>query len=112
MYVHADAGSSAWRTTGIIMLPPGGVAMVLGIVVFALSGCSHCEEEPAYSQHRREVLQVGLPLLLGGAALVAGGIVMIISNRTKLDVVSPRYGSAPRFELGGGFALGPQGLTF
>jgi hypothetical protein len=112
MYVHADAGSSAWRTTSIIMLPVGGTAMILGMVVFATAGCSHCEEGPAYDQHRREVLQVGLPLLLGGAAIVAGGIVLMISNRTKLEIVSPRYASVPRFDLGGGFAIGPQGLTF
>jgi hypothetical protein len=80
--------------------------------VFVFSGCSHCEDGPTNDQYRREVFSVGLPLLLGGAALVAGGLVMIISNRTKLEVVSPRFGSVPRFDLGGGFAIGPQGLTF
>jgi hypothetical protein len=92
------------------MLPVGTAALVLGIVVFVFSGCGDCEGE-SLSRFHREVLAVGLPLTVGGAALVAGGIVAIVGNRTKLEFARPMYGSSPRFELGG-FAIGPEGLRF
>jgi hypothetical protein len=110
-YLHADAGSSTARTMGVVLLPVGGAAMVLGMVVLALSGCSHCENE-SIGGTPREAIAIGVPLLVGGAGLVAGSIVLILANRTKLTLTNSQYGSVPRFDLGRGFAMGLEGLRF
>jgi hypothetical protein len=86
--------------------------MTVGIVVLTLSGCSHCDQSQAPRGVPREAITIGVPMVAVGVGMVVGGILLITSNRTKLQLGTPGYASAPRIDLGRGFALGPQGFVF
>lgn len=110
--VHAEAGSSGARTGGLVLLPIGGVAFVIGMVALVLGGeCYECDSVER-GQQRDRALTIGLPMMAAGAAGIAGGIILIVSNRTKLDFTPGTVASTPRVKLGRGFELAADGLRF
>lgn len=110
--LYADAGSSGGRTLGIVALSVGGAAMLLGIVGATLSAsCDNCDAA-GRAENNRRIWQIAVPLMLGGGAVVAGGIILVVSNRTKLDFRSSGPAWVPRVGLGHGVEIGPDGLRF
>jgi hypothetical protein len=110
--LYAQAGSSGARTLGIVAVSVGGAALVHGLVGAVLSSsCTDCDAA-ARADNERRIWQLAVPLMLGGGAAVAGGLILMISNRTKLDFTSSDPTWAPRIGLGHGFELTPEGLRF
>lgn len=112
LQLRADAGSSGARTTGVVLAYAGGAGMVAGLFYVALGGmCILCDEGEKSSK-RAEAWQIGGPIMLGGVAVLAGGLVLMVSNKTKLDFGPNHASAAPRLELGKGFELAADGLRF
>ena len=112
MYVRARAGSSGARTVGIAMIPAGGVALMAGLFVVIYAGsCDTCSEQERQDSNREVAGTAGSFFLLGGG-LIAGGIVLLVSQRTRLDFSDPRFTSTPSLRLGKSFRLSSGGLRF
>lgn len=108
MYLRARAGSSGARTGGAVLIAAGGVALTVGLTIISLSGsCDTCSKDS-----NRRAVGSAVSLFLIGGGLIAGGIVLIVSNRTRLDFADPRFTSTPSLRLGRAFQLGPDGLRF
>lgn len=110
--VHADAGSSANRGTAVVLMSIGGATMIVGIVVVALgSVCALCSGAEK-SDRRRDAAVVGTPVIVVGAGALAGGLVMLFANRTRLDFAPGAAASVPRVKLGRALELTTDGLRF
>jgi hypothetical protein len=97
--IHARPGSTAAKTTGVVLVPVGGLGVLFGFIGAVSSGRSEND--------RLALLGLGF----AGAAVLATGIVLIATGRTKVTM-EPAFATGFFLPLGRGVALTPAGLTF
>jgi hypothetical protein len=100
LVIHARPGSTAAKVTGVVLVPVGGMALLLGFAGTMTSGRAESER----------LVMTGLSL--AGAALLTTGIVLLVAGRTKVTLDPMVRGTALSLPLGRGVTLSPAGLAF
>lgn len=98
--IHARPGSKAKKITGFVLVPVGGVVLLLGFAAAFPAGVDDAQR------------RLGYGLSLGGAAALTAGVLLIVTGRTKVKTEPASSGAAISLPLGRGVALSPAGLTF
>jgi hypothetical protein len=105
--VNADVGSPGARTTGVVLIVLGAVAMTGGAVM-VLSN-----DEKTNGQGDEQGKTIGSVVTLAGGGLLTAGIIMITSNRTRLTFApATPVAATPRLRLAKGIELAAEGLKF
>jgi hypothetical protein len=100
LLIHTRPGSTAAKVTGTVLVPVGGVGLLLGFAGMMSSGRAESDR----------LVFIGLGV--AGAAVLTTGIVLLVAGRTKVTLDPTFVGTAFSLPLGRDVTLSPAGLTF
>lgn len=106
IFLRAETGSRTGLGIGIGMTVVGGLAVLAGAVTMAKNYC-FCSD-PSLEQQRNTT--IGAIAFAAGGGLLAGGIVLVVHSKTKLEFRSA--GAAPPSIRLGRLELSPAGIRF
>jgi hypothetical protein len=103
--IDVRAGSQRARQAGWWLIFPSIVPILIGVIGVP----AELADSSLNAAGRSEGALIFAPFLLGGAAMMAGGIYLVVHNKTKVTINPDRDELSLRV---GSVALGPTGLRF
>jgi hypothetical protein len=112
--VRASVGTDGRGVGGGFLAIGGGVVAYVGAMVFLFSLVPTSDSSSSISSSGRSSARtVGAVMMIGGVGAGIGGLIMLLNNKTDVDVsAASSVARGTRLKLFGSLELGPQGILF